>query len=361
MTRVETSEEFLAAIKSGAEIELVGGREYIVDPRNPYQTAIRLDGIAGLEIYTDRTATHPAVIKLAPGDYTKSEPVVLFGMGRTDRAARLRFERLILDGNDSQIVGESKQQSALVRAFCCNDLVFDRVAFNDIAADGIKIAGHPDRGRAFGISLRDCTSDQTGRAAVVIQSLSEDVELIGLRTTNQRKAAIDIEATMSGHAGPRNIRLLDCELEAVDEYGLQIGGDEIVEAFLSRVNVDGILAHNAKVTIADSDTRKLLVRKRSRVLAHLSELGDVELTHHQSQCPSAQFRNCEIGELNAKSHAGLELTECVVNRVKVCNEARGVDVPGAIIRASMRRGGRPVEVSLDIRPWSKLGATRVWP
>jgi hypothetical protein len=360
MIRVETTDQLLAAIRSGAEIELVGGHEYLVDPRNPYHTAIRLDGISGLSLYSDRTSDYPATIKLVPGHVQKSEPVVMFGMGRTDRASQIRFERLILDGNDTGITGESKQQSALVRAFCVNDLVFDRVTFQNIAADGIKISGHPERGRAIDISIRDCVARNTGRAAIVVQSLSEDVEIVGLQTRNQRKAAIDIEATMSGHPGPRNIRIINCDLEAQDEYGLQIGGDEIVEAFVTGTRVDGILLHNARATIVDSTMRRLLVRKRSRLMAQTSTLGDVELTHHQSQCPSAQFRDCDMVSLIAKSHAGLELSDCLVDRVVLCNEARGVDVPSAVLRKTQTHKGRPVEVRHDAREWSKLGGTRLW-
>ena len=354
--RAETPKQLLAAIQSGAEIELVGGREYLVDPRNAYQTAIRLDGIEGLEIRTDRTAEHPATIKLAPGDYAKSEPVVLFGMGRTARASRMRFERIALDGNDSQIVGESKQQSALVRAFCCNDLAFDRVAFNNIAADGIKIAGHPDRGRAFGISLRDCTSDNTGRAAVVVQSLTEDIEIIGFTALVQRKAAIDIEATMDGHRGPRGVRLIECDLTAVD--GLQIGGNERVEAYLDSVSVHGpVLVHNGRVTMISVFAESLLVRKRSQANVISSRFDSVELTHHQSQCPSALLRSSSLGALRAKSHSGLELVDCGCESVTIDNEARDVDLPSVRIRNTRNRDGQPTPVKIERRPWSSIGDT----
>jgi hypothetical protein len=141
------------------------------------------------------------------------------------------------------------------------------------------------------------------------------------------------------------------------EYGLSLGGDEFVEVLVAGTRVEGgIVAHNAKALLVDVTADSLLVRKSSDVVVIGGVFPSYEATHHQSRAPKARFKGTKFGRrLVLKTPSDHEFLDCLFApgaEIVIVNEARGVDVPGALFR-----GERP-KVRLDRRAWSRLDSPR---
>ncbi|MBI4815197.1 MAG: hypothetical protein HY791_02990 [Deltaproteobacteria bacterium] len=227
-------------------LSLVPGRTYTLRPDQAYRVAVMLDGVRGLDIETMLLSTprgDPAVLRLEPANYA-GKAIVLFGSGRTAGTSSIAIRRVVLDGSDAQSRGEDTQQSTLFRATSVRGLELEDVRVQNIAADGLKLAGSARFGPTLRVRLNRVEAEDCGRGALVLQSMVEDVEIRALVTRRQRKGAIDVEASIANAPGPRNVRILGSSLISspradgtLPEFGLSLGGEDSDEGAMRDVLV----------------------------------------------------------------------------------------------------------------------------